>query len=85
MLRKLERRQQALLRLIKQIQEDNGATLRPLTEENNSDPDLRKCVSNYRSCNGATAGGVVKKKKNAFCNRQLDTLTAEEWMGNLPF
>lgn len=31
---KLERRQQALLRLIKQIQEDNGATLRPLTEEN---------------------------------------------------
>ncbi|EGF8745491.1 SPI-2 type III secretion system apparatus protein SsaL [Salmonella enterica] len=73
---KLERRQQALLRLIKQIQEDNGATLRPLTEEN-SDPDLQNAYQIIALAMALTAGGLSKKKKRDL-QSQLDTLTAEE-------
>lgn len=72
---KLERRQQALLRLIKQIQEDNGATLRPLTEEN-SDPDLQNAYQIIALAMALTAGGLSKEKRDL--QSQLDTLTAEE-------
>ncbi len=72
---KLERRQQALLRLIKQIQEDNGATLRPLTEEN-SDPDLQNAYQIIALAMALTAGGLSKRKRDL--QSQLDTLTAEE-------
>ncbi|EDV3839550.1 SepL/TyeA/HrpJ family type III secretion system gatekeeper, partial [Salmonella enterica subsp. diarizonae] len=59
---KLERRQQALLRLIKQIQEDNGVTLRPLTEEN-GDPNLQNAHQIISLAMALTAGGLSKKKK----------------------
>ncbi len=72
---KLERRQQALLRLIKQIQEDNGAALRPLTEEN-SDPDLQNAYQIIALAMALTAGGLSKEKRDL--QSQLDTLTAEE-------
>lgn len=79
---KLERRQQALLRLIKQIQEDNGATLRPLTEEN-SDPDLQNAYQIIALAMALTAGGL-SKKKNAICNRNWIRLQRRR-DGNLPF
>ncbi|VEB60017.1 type III secretion system protein SsaL [Salmonella enterica subsp. enterica] len=62
---KLERRQQALLRLIKQIQEDNGAALRPLTEEN-SDPDLQNAYQIIALAMALTGRRVVKKEKTRF-------------------
>lgn len=79
---KLERRQQALLRLIKQIQEDNGATLRPLTEEN-SDPDLQNAYQIIALAMALTAGGL-SKRKNAICNRNWIRLQRRR-DGNLPF
>lgn len=80
---KLERRQQALLRLIKQIQEDNGAALCPLTEEN-SDPDLQNAYQIIALAMALTAGGLSKKEKNAICNRNWIRLQRRR-DGNLPF
>ncbi|ECG8588919.1 SepL/TyeA/HrpJ family type III secretion system protein [Salmonella enterica subsp. salamae] len=73
---KLQRRQQALLRLIKQIQENNGATLQPLTG-GNSDPDLQNAYQ-IISLAMAINSDVLTKKKKRDLQSQLDALTAEE-------
>ncbi len=79
---KLERRQQALLRLIKQIQEDKGATLRPLAKEN-GDPDLQNAYQIISLAMALTAGGL-SKRKNAIYNRNW-IRSPRRRDGSLPF
>lgn len=72
-----ERRQQALLRLVKQAQETPGLMFRPPGASAGDCPELERAQQIIIIASALVAGSMPPEKKRAFQSR-LDALTAEE-------
>lgn len=72
-----ERRQQALLRLVKQMQENTGTVVCLSSAQNSDCPELQSARQILAISIALTASGITRKKKRALKSR-LDALTTEE-------